>query len=175
MMGRVSLSLFLPWSIMTGVALAQDVDLINLRELYYGASKSASVTETFVNKVNAIPHDTPLLRGYRGMGSLLKASHAFNPYSKIQYFREGRAMLEEAIREDPQNPELRFFRYSVQTNAPFFLGYSEDIKNDEELLVGYAEGTFSSKGEEDLRIRVRDYLRERKVLRESTNEPKRNR
>lgn len=167
MISRFFLGLFVHWSIMAGGALAQDEELINLRELYYGASKSARVTDTFVERVDAIPHETPLILGYRGMSSLLRASHAFNPYSKIKYFKEGRALLEKAIERDPENPELRFFRYSVQTNAPFFLGYSDSIKDDEELLIKYVARTRSSKVEEDLRIRVSNYLRGRNVLLEA--------
>lgn len=149
---------------MTSPTLADDRSIIDIRELYYGASTSSALTESFISRIKTVPTDTPVIKGYRGMGYLLQASHAFNPYSKLKYFREGRDILEQAIQEAPKDPELRFLRYSVQTNAPFFLGYSDSIQEDEKLLKEYIKGSPSSKGDEDLHTRVTRYLRDRNAI-----------
>ena len=44
-------------------------------------------------------------------------------------------MLEKAIEFDQKNVELRFLRYTIQTNVPSFLNYSEDKERDKLFLV----------------------------------------
>jgi hypothetical protein len=44
--------------------------------------------------------NNPLLFGYRGGATMLMAKHAFNPFSKLSYFKKGKLMLESAIKAD---------------------------------------------------------------------------
>ncbi len=56
---------------------------------------------------------------------------------KIAPFQEGRKLIEQAIAIDEANAELRFLRLSVQVKAPYFLGYSDNIIDDRELLIQF--------------------------------------
>jgi tRNA A37 methylthiotransferase MiaB len=35
----------------------------------------------------------------------------------------------------PNNIEIRFLRYSIQSNTPAFLGYSKNLKEDRKVMV----------------------------------------
>jgi hypothetical protein len=78
--------------------------------------------------------NNPLLFGYRGGATMLMAKHAFNPFSKLSYFKKGKLMLESAIKADLNNVELRFLRYTIQTNVPGFLNYNSDKNLDRTFI-----------------------------------------
>jgi hypothetical protein len=76
----------------------------------------------------------PILTGYRACGTMIMAKHVANPISKLMYFYKGRKMLEAVIAGNEKVAELRFLRYSIQTNAPSFLGYNSHIAEDKLFL-----------------------------------------
>jgi len=80
-------------------------------------------------------NNNPLLAGYKACATMMMANYVINPYSKISSFSEGKTILEKCIKEDKENLELRFLRFSVQTKAPSFLGYSSSIKSDKLFLL----------------------------------------
>ena len=68
--------------------------------------------------------------GYLGGLQTIWANHVFSPMSKLNTFNKGKKNIEQAIKKEPNNVELRFIRLSVQKNAPSFLGYHSNIKED---------------------------------------------
>lgn len=79
--------------------------------------------------------NSPLLSGYKAGATMMMARYVVNPFSKLSYFNKGKKMMEKAIEADKENPELRFLRFGVQTNIPFFLGYKNDIQTDKLFLL----------------------------------------
>ena len=76
----------------------------------------------------------PILMGYKACGTMMMAKHVPNSFSKLLHFRKGKKMLETVIAANDKVVELRFLRYSVQTNAPSFLGYNNHIAEDKVFL-----------------------------------------
>ena len=114
----------------------EDTELATLRKLYYEAAdnkQSVKKLSTMLSKVNE--HSSALLLGYKGAAEMMEAKHAFSPISKIKKFNKGKVHLEKAIKKDPKQIEVRFIRFSIQTNLPFFLGYNDHIKIDKEILI----------------------------------------
>ncbi|WP_304342808.1 hypothetical protein [Chryseobacterium koreense] len=72
--------------------------------------------------------------GYLGAYQTIWANHVFSPLEKLNTFKKGKKNIEQAIKEQPKNAELRFIRFSVQKNAPSFLGYRSNLKEDEEFI-----------------------------------------
>lgn len=83
----------------------------------------------------------PLLAGYKAAACMIMARHVLNPISKLTYFERGRSLLERAIAADGSSIELRFLRYTIQTNCPAFLGYRGHIGEDRKLLLKYVHTT----------------------------------
>jgi len=119
--------------------------LEKMRALYLqaGVSERACKELLAFAKANETTADV-LTTGYRGAASMIMAKFAGNPFSKISWFRQGRTMLEKAIRASGGCPELRYLRYCVQTHCPRFLGYHRDIESDRACLqlamTGGADG-----------------------------------
>ncbi len=115
--------------------LTVDNDIKHVRELYAKASYVESTNIQLVNYLSEKKELTPLLLGYKGAATTLLAKHAMNPYKKVKYFNSGVAILEKAIKKESNNLELRYIRFSIQTNAPGFLGYYENISSDKAFLI----------------------------------------
>src|SRR5699024_1283807 len=79
--------------------------------------------------------NNPLWDGYKASVTMLLAEHTFNPFKKLKYFNKGKKMLQEAVEADRTNIELRFFRFTAQSNAPSFLGYDDYIQADKKFLL----------------------------------------
>ncbi|MCZ2100184.1 MAG: hypothetical protein LC107_01440 [Chitinophagales bacterium] len=71
---------------------------------------------------------------YLGSLQTIWANHTLNPATKLSTFNKGKKNIEAAIKKEPKNAELRFIRLSVQKNAPAFLGYQSNIKEDIEFI-----------------------------------------
>lgn len=71
---------------------------------------------------------------YLGGYQSIWANHVFSPIAKLKTFKNGKQNIKKALSQDPDNVEIRFIRLSIQKNAPFFLDYHENIKEDEAFL-----------------------------------------
>jgi len=52
----------------------------------------------------------------------------------LKTFNSGKQNIDAALGLDPENVEIRFIRLSVQKNAPSFLGYNSNIKEDSDFI-----------------------------------------
>ncbi len=132
-------------------------DVAGLRRLYYEAASERSSANKFMQTMKALPVESdPLLLCFKGMAHMIQANYSFNPYNKLSLFTKGKEMLERSVKMDPQNVEIRFMRFCVQTNAPFFLGYSSEVNLDKILILN----SWSKITDEDLKNKIRNYMME---------------
>jgi hypothetical protein len=144
------------------LSFAHGSDFTELRRLYYEAASKKDSADKFLivmGKLELETESNPLLMGYKGMAHLIHANFSYNPYTKLASFSKGKAFLEGAIQKDPQNIEIRFFRFCVQTNAPFFLGYNGEVKVDKEIIL---KG-WSQIPDIDLKEKIKVYMLESKA------------
>lgn len=132
-----------------------DVEVATLRKLYYEAAEN----KTAVKKLSALlakvdENSDAILIGYRGATEMMEAKYAFNPVTKLSRFNKGKTYLEKAIKKEPKQVELRFIRFSIQTNLPSFLGYNDHIKSDKNLLFN----AVPSLTDKQLKNNIIDYL-----------------
>ena len=85
---------------------------------------------------------------------MLQAKHTFNPYKKLAYFNTGKTWLEGAVKKDPENIEIRFMRFCIQTNTPFFLGYNNETIADKNMILKH----FGKIQDQDLKHKIREYM-----------------
>jgi hypothetical protein len=79
--------------------------------------------------------NTPLTNAYKGLCETMMAEYVYLPTTKLKYFNKGKKKIEASIRQQPNNPELRYIRLMVQMNAPSMLGYSSAIQKDIDFFV----------------------------------------
>lgn len=115
---------------------AKTPEIEDVRVLFHKAESSQKVCLELIELLE--PYDdksNALFLGYRASATMLMAKHLINPFSKLSYFKKGKLMLEKAIEFDQKNVELRFLRYTIQTNVPSFLNYSDDKESDKVFLL----------------------------------------
>ncbi|WP_410220715.1 hypothetical protein [Pedobacter sp.] len=114
-------------------AQANRIDLDELRDNYKIAVTDKKLCLQMIEILKSQDND-PIFLAYLGGFQTIWANHTFNPIEKLRTFNKGKKNIQKAILKDPDNVEARFIRFSVQKNAPFFLGYNLNIKEDEEFL-----------------------------------------
>ena len=117
---------------------ASDPSINSVRDLYQQAAAKEDLCKKLLTLLEPYSEkNNVLLAGYKGCATMLMAKYNFNPFSKLSNFIKGRNLLERSIEVDKQNIELRFLRFAVQTNVPFFLGYKSDMHSDKVFLLNY--------------------------------------
>ena len=120
----------------TTISFAEIPSINLIRNLYQKAPAEEKSCKKLIELL--LPYNennNALLLGYKASGTMMMAKHAFNPLSKLSYFKKGKHMLEIAIAADSKNIELRFLRFAVQTEIPSFLGYHDSIEIDKNFLL----------------------------------------
>ena len=97
-------------------------------------------------------------QGYVAATIITRAKFVFNPYKKYAFFEQGKLKLEALLAKYPDDIELRYIRYMIQTNIPSFLGYKSAIKSDRVFLTAQV----NTLKDQDLKTRITAYLAEKK-------------
>ena len=135
--------------------LTADDSVVEVRKLFYSASESSSKSEQFLKEMDGIEGDSSgVHKGYLAMAYMLQAKHAWNPYNKLKFFHKGRDLLELQIKNHSSSIELKFLRYCIQSNAPFFLGYSNEVESDKNYIVDH----YITDLDDDLKRRIKLYF-----------------
>lgn len=108
----------------------------DVRSLYLQAAHEEKACRELLNMLTPYgPDKAPLLAGYKACSLMLMGKYVFNPLRKLSYFNNGKSLLEKAIKYQPGNTELRFLRFTVQSEAPAFLNYSDSLEADKRFLL----------------------------------------
>ena len=114
---------------------ANGFDLQNYRIHYSRSSSDKALCEKMMEDLEREKESSAIYLGYLGGYQTIWAKHVFNPVTKLNTFKMGSKKIEQAIKQQPNNVELRFIRLSVQVNAPTFLGYHSHIEKDKEFII----------------------------------------
>ena len=110
--------------------------LEQVRNLYVLAAEQEKSCEELIKNLEPYNENNhPLYAGYKAAATMLMAKYVFSPFTKLNNFKKGKTLLEKAISKDHKNVELRFIRYAIQLNAPSFLNYKENVKDDKVYLI----------------------------------------
>src|SRR5688572_14231301 len=142
------------------VSVAQQLDVKALRQLFYEARENEDKADLLFEKVGNYSGQEGILISYKAGAYALKAKYGANPLNKLKYVKKSQEYFSEAVQREPQNLEIRFMRYAVESQTPEFLGYSEHVKDDKNMLLDglkrYPKSGFTS---ETARI-ARDFMRQ---------------
>ena len=97
----------------------------------------------------------PIYEAFFAVGNFFMAKHAMNPISKYSYFNKGKRALENAVKSDPHNLEIRFMRYISQEQTPGILNYSQNISSDRKYILA----EYKKSKDQDLIKRIKMHLK----------------
>ncbi|SEL68854.1 hypothetical protein [Parapedobacter koreensis] len=136
--------------------LVRAQDLTNIRLLYKDATRSEEQAQAFYEPLKAVSKSAkPVLVAYKGSGLMLLAR-----YEKLSERRakvkEAAQWIEQAVAAEPNNPEIRLIRLSVQEHLPKFLRYNQDIEDDRKFV----QQALPSLEDEGLKAMINGYFDE---------------
>ncbi len=114
-------------------------NLAELRTLLFNSTQNEDSLDSLFALISILSKKTdinnnPLLLAYSGVGKALLAKYSFFPWDKLSYVDDGLQLLDNAVKFDSTNLEIRFLRFSVLSNIPSFLGYSSDADAEADVL-----------------------------------------
>lgn len=133
------------------------VDMQNIRDLFAVSHLNEKANNQLIEiTANYSMLSNPIMYAYHASGIMSKANYTLWPTTKLSYFNEGKKMLEQVIAKFPNETELRFIRYNVQHGAPSFLGYSNSLEEDKQLILkGIDQLNWSAAYKKE----IKDYLK----------------
>jgi len=115
---------------------ANNFELEQARELYQKSSKEEISCKKLIANLQIYNEtNNTTLAAYSACATMIMAKYAIGPINKLSKFNEGKKLLEKCIEKDNRNLEIRFLRFTVQSNAPKFLGYSSSMLLDKNFIL----------------------------------------
>lgn len=109
-------------------------DLHTIRKNYQKAVSDKTVCKTMLSQFENKKNEG-LELAYFGAFQAIWAKHTGNPFEKLSTFKKGKNNMEKAIKQDPNELEVRLLRYSIQKESPGFLGYKSNMDEDKSILT----------------------------------------
>lgn len=119
-------------TVLMNSSTSYNLDLI--RANYDKVFLDRELCEKMIDELDREKNNSATYLGYLGGLQTIWANHVFSPISKWNTFKKGKGNIEQAIKIEPDNVELRFIRLSIQKNIPSFLGYKSNIDEDIEFI-----------------------------------------
>ena len=131
-----------------------------LRRHYELAAADKTAGEKFYQLLADYKDHDALVLAYKAAAEAIRARDA-SMFNKLTYVQNAAKTFEQAVGLDPQNPEIRFLRFSVESNLPAFLGLSKHVDEDKGRLLSAALSHPGSGFDVEAFRTVRDFLVER--------------
>lgn len=115
---------------------AMDIPLSEVRLLFNKSATNEESCKKLMSVLNQYNETNNSTRAaYKACATMMMANHVCNPLSKLSNFNQGKKLLEKCVAADKENTEIRYLRFTIQSNAPAFLGYYHSISNDKTFLL----------------------------------------
>lgn len=116
-------------------------DLSAIRQKYVSASTSEQAAEQLYNMLDKVDDNSKETTtvAYKAAAITLKAKYSGNLLKKKNYFTRGATLLEDVIKRDSDNYEVRLIRLNIQENAPKITGYHKNKAEDKAFLIKHYE------------------------------------
>ena len=135
-------------------------DLFHIRKEYAIAANDKNTAQQLLKKLEKKSDTNPILIGYHGAVMMVMAQYHLNPLSKLSSFKSGKLKLEDALKQSPNDVELRYLRFTIQYHSPVFLDYQKHLQQDKSFLIN----SLSDIKDADLRGRVAGFLSSTNLL-----------
>lgn len=105
-----------------------------LRRHYEQAAADKAAGAVFYDLLRDYHGQEALVLGYKAASEAIKARDS-GMLDKLTYVQQAARTFEQAVRQDPASAEVRFLRFSVESNLPPFLGLSKHVDEDKAFLL----------------------------------------
>ena len=106
-----------------------------LRSEFHASVLDESKIPQFYATISEVSEPTALEIAYLGAAEAMMAKVKWSPLDKLKHLKLFESYLAQAIKEDMDNLEIRFLRFSIQYHIPKWLGFSGNMGEDKQKMV----------------------------------------
>jgi len=117
------------------VLFFQTSDVEILRNSYSKANMSVENAKNFIELAEKKSSSDPVISAYKAASQILEAKVTTEKNKRKTFVKSGATSLENVIKNNPNNAELRLIRMSVQENIPKIVGYNKNLKEDKTFIL----------------------------------------
>lgn len=118
------------------------------RQAFYSAVEQESQIDSALNAFQELRRQAPVYKGvattYIGAIYTLKGKHAFLPQKKYRYVLEGLEIMEQGLRQNPENLEAQFIFGMTCYHLPFFFRRRDDALQTFHHIVDLLEKEYQA-------------------------------
>ncbi len=108
----------------------------SIREAFLEASQQYSALNKLEQLLEEKKSSKALAIAYKAALKALYAKYALVPALKLGYFLEANQLLNEAIGQKPENIEIRFIRFAIESSLPVAAHhYALHLREDKKVIV----------------------------------------
>ena len=105
-----------------------------IRQAYQKAKESRRATDHLAALLKE-EEAQALTWAYEGAVEALKAKFEWMPFNRLAYLAKAQELFKKAVQADPEDLEIRFLRYSIQSSLPSLLMQSYHLKEDRQKII----------------------------------------
>ncbi|MBL7811581.1 MAG: hypothetical protein JNL57_05110 [Bacteroidetes bacterium] len=123
----------------TGIFIALTLltaDLGKVRTLYKEAISSSSKADELYKLTQPAAAQNAVYRAYFGTALALQAKHGWSPASKLSKASMAMDELNKAVIAAPNDLEVRFLRFSFESNLPAIVSGTRHLAEDKKMILG---------------------------------------
>jgi hypothetical protein len=144
-------------------SFGQGMTVEEARKIYSALMQDKATCEAAYKKFSQVTAaDNTLLMGYKGAVTVAMSKYVKVVKEKIGYFNNGKKLIEAAIAEDDKNVELKFIRFTIQSNCPPALKYNQNIPADKKYIIDNLTNVKNA----SVRSSIKEYLLQSKDVSE---------
>ncbi|MEY8761509.1 hypothetical protein [Chryseobacterium tongliaoense] len=122
-------------SFLTAFIFFFQTDLETLRNSYAKANQSNENTRSFISTAEKQSGSDAVTTGYKAAAQIMEAKITTEKGKRKSFVKTGATTLENLVKSNPNNIELRVIRLSVQENIPKIVGYRGGLKEDKAFIL----------------------------------------
>lgn len=112
-----------------------------IRQVYQKAITSESHVSTLKNLTETYKNSDAIAKAFYATAQAFEAKNAAWVSTKVKYAKIAYAHLIQSVLLSPNNVEIRFLRFSFESNTPSILGMRNHIQEDKEFLLKNTKST----------------------------------
>lgn len=121
----------------SAIADGQSIDKPYLRAHYQQCFQRKTALDSFVAILEKVSDPSAAEESYLGISYGLTIQYADGMWSKYRLLVKSKNLLNHAVERDPDDPELRFMRFTLENNIPAFLCMSTHINDDLKTIMSH--------------------------------------
>ncbi len=112
-----------------------------IRQTYQKAITSESHVSTLKNLTESFKNTDATAKAFFATSQAFEAKNATWVSTKVKYAKIAYSHLNQSVSLSPNNVEIRFLRFSFESNTPSILGMKAHIQEDKQFLLKNTKST----------------------------------